>query len=682
MWLLCLVVACGAPSDAPRAGGNGRATAARPSPVQAVAAKSEPEAASHPRGRPLPAFSGWTLDDERLEISSLIGKRLVVTFFNPEVDNAVTVTRALNAIAPLRSRHNFEIVGIATGAERKVAIAFASREKIAFPVIDDSSARLARRFGLRAPSGMLGVDTEGYVIFGYSQFPGNEPEAIEARLREALRLPELGAGGPSRPEAPAFRAPVLDSDEPFDLAAHRGEPLVLVFFLHTCTHCRASLRFLTAELATLPEDRRPRLVAIEIGGKTHAVRESLRSEGLDSFPVLFDEDGSIQSDYGVFGEVPDIFLIDTEGRIHDRVKGWYAEREEPLMRMRLAKIAGIEPPLLLREQGYSGNEVCGVCHELEYETWTFTVHASAFDNLVKHGVEKFPECVGCHVVGNGEPGGFQNGLETPELEGVGCETCHGRGGPHLSQEFVKMKDYSGVCQGCHDAQHSLGFDYATFLPRISHAENKELTELPPEEKRRLLAERGRPAGALLPTDMDYVGSAACKSCHEPEFATWAASPHARAGRTLVSEGEAGNPSCLPCHTTGFEQAGGFPGEASLDAQPDLARVGCESCHGPGGEHVKENAARFGDILSLGDKCDSCVILQICGSCHDEAKDPGFEFELEERIERQRHGTTEPGTGKPKRATAWQASDESPLAQASALGNAGLPETRNQPWKDR
>jgi len=219
-----------------------------------------------------------------------------------------------------------------------------------------------------------------------------------------------------------------------------------------------------------------------------------------------------------------------------------------------------------------------------------------------------------------------------------------------------MQDYSSVCAACHDAQHSLGFEYAAFLPRISHADNKELVALPPEEKRRLLAERGRPGGALLPTNMDYVGSAACKSCHEPEFATWAASPHAHAVETLASKGEAGNADCLPCHTTGFDRAGGFPGGASVEAHPDLARVGCESCHGPGGEHIKEDAARFGDILSLGDKCDSCVILQICGSCHDDAKDPGFEFELQERIERQRHGTTEPGTGKPKQATAWQPSN--------------------------
>jgi hypothetical protein len=98
--------------------------------------------------------------------------------------------------------------------------------------------------------------------------------------------------------------------------------------------------------------------------------------------------------------------------------------------------------------------------------------------------------------------------------------------------------------------------------------------------------------------------------------------------------------------TGFGLPGGFPKDGTASDHPDLAAVGCESCHGPGAEHVKEGARRIGTIVSLGDKCDSCVILQLCGGCHDEANDPGFEFAVEEKIERQRHGTIEAGTGKP------------------------------------
>ncbi len=46
-------------------------------------------------------------------------------------------------------------------------------------------------------------------------------------------------------------------------------------------------------------------------------------------------------------------------------------------------------------------------------------------------------------------------------------------------------------------------------------------------------------------------------------------------------------------------------------------------------------------MRLTEKCESCVILQICGSCHDEANDPNFEFELTDKLEKVKHGFQEP-----------------------------------------
>ena len=151
---------------------------------------------------------------------------------------------------------------------------------------------------------------------------------------------------------------------------------------------------------------------------------------------------------------------------------------------------------------------------------------------------------------------------------------------------------------------------------------------------------------LLPETAAFVGSDACRECHAKEFETWSENPHAHALASLEKKARSSDPNCLECHTTGYGEEGGFPKGGAAHASADLARVGCESCHGPGANHVAKDAKRIGTIVSLGDKCDSCVILQICGECHDRANDPDFEFEVEERIERQRHGTIEPGTGKP------------------------------------
>jgi nitrate/TMAO reductase-like tetraheme cytochrome c subunit len=314
--------------------------------------------------------------------------------------------------------------------------------------------------------------------------------------------------------------------------------------------------------------------------------------------------------------------------------------------MQLARLAGAPVPMMLRKTGYSGSEACGICHESEYETWLFTRHARAFDTLVEHSESTNPECVSCHVVGHGQPGGFTRASDTPELEDVGCETCHGRGGGHLTDEPTEEPDYANACAGCHTPEHSLGFEFETFRSRISHADNAHIQFLSLEERQALLAKIGTLRNPL-PTKGLYVGSDACQSCHESEFETWAASPHAHAWKTLSEAGETGNAKCLQCHTTAYGLNGGFPKASDTKSHPDLGRVGCESCHGPGGEHIKEDATLLGSIVSLGDKCDSCVIFQICGSCHDDANDPGFEFEVQDKIDAQRHGTIEAGTGKPK-----------------------------------
>jgi peroxiredoxin len=659
-----VAIACRQEPDAPPAD----AAAAPATTTQAAAAadaapaapKAAPKHVRSPNERPLPAFSGWTLDDQRFEVSKLLGQRLLIFFFNPEVKDAAVVAQTLQSIAALRAKHNFQIAGIAAGSTRARAAEFAKSHGFDFPIVDDSNAAISQKLGLRVPVALLGVDAEGYVTFGLGQFAVDEPgaaDAIDEQIREALRLPKASEENEpafgNQPPAPTFRAPQLSAKEDFDLAAQRGRPLILTFFLHTCPHCHELLGFLKEYLPTLPEGKRPLLVGLEISGRTESVREQLRADGFEFFPVVFDPDGKIRAAYGVFAGVPDTFLIDAEGRIVHRLRGWEPAQHEALLKMRIAKLAGGPVPMLLRTQGYSGNEVCGVCHELEHETWTYTKHATAFDTLVTHAADADPECIGCHVVGYGESGGFKSARETPELEHVGCESCHGRGGPHLSPDFVKEGSYQTACGSCHNPTHSLGFEYASFLPRVSHAANAAIAKLPPDQKRERLAALGAKRKDLLPTNAVYVGSQACRGCHAAEHATWSESPHAHAVDTLEAVRKQGNPDCLRCHTTGFGRPGGFPAKGQVAQNEDLASVGCESCHGPGGDHVAEGAARIGTIVSLGDKCDSCVILQICGACHDEANDPGFDFEVKEKIEKQRHGTIEPGTGKPKGKTALE-----------------------------
>lgn len=646
-------------------------SAAPPADTTRTSAKSEPKSAPRqPNERPIPAFSGTTLDGKTIDVRQLLGARSVFFFFNPEVPQAAAVSRAVERIHADAAKHNFKVVGVGVGSDSTKLAAFVASTGLHFPVIDDSQGAITEKIQLRAPLGVLGVDPEGYMSFAVGNFAqtGDVTAEVEANLRQQLRIEANAAPAHAGellrfPPAPALGVVEMSSGKVLETKMLAGRAAIVIFFLHTCPHCHKALASIKETLAKMSEAEKPRLVAISIQDDPSAVRDAMAELKLDYFDPYLDPGGKAADAWGATGGVPVIHVVDTQGRIRHRSQGWSETRDAGILRMQVARAAGAKVPMLLDPKGYSGNDVCGVCHEQEFATWQYTAHATAYDTLVTHGADRRTDCVGCHVVGFEKPGGYDFTRRPLELESVGCESCHGRGGPHLSPDFVKNaaataaastggaanpgKDYAAVCGTCHNPTHSLGFDYATFHPRISHVAIASLSD----GERAKLRSDGGPSRELLPTTAAYVGSNACQSCHAKEYETWSASPHAHAVSTLEKAAKQSDTACLGCHTTAFGKPGGFPAAAKVASSPDLARVGCESCHGPGGDHVGESARRVGTILSLGDKCDSCVILKVCGTCHDQKNDPGFEFEVEKRIDAQRHGTTPSAATREGRAAA-------------------------------
>jgi peroxiredoxin len=602
----------------------------------ASAATNDPAAARDVR---LPTFEGRTLDGKPVATASL-GKRFILVCFNPGVEQAANYAKAAARVSPERTRHNFEIIGVALGLDSAKSRAFAARHKLDFPIVDDSDGDVAATLGLKSPIMVVGSDPEGRVGLALTALEHQDPldaGVIEARIRDYLRIPAADAGTSGKlgelPVAPAFEAKRLDGGDSFRLADAKGRPLIVTFFLPGCSHCQEALRFFKSELGRMKEP--PLFVGITDDARPWTIASNLEQQGLAFFPVLLDPDRKVAASYGSFGHVPDIVMIDATGRIAFRSMGWDATHDPDLTRMRLAKLTGANVPMLLSRTGYSGNDACAVCHASETATWHYTEHAFAFETLVAKTADRDPKCVGCHVVGFGDKGGYSETLRARHLEDVGCETCHGRGGGHLDTGAKASKgDYRAACAKCHNPEHSLGFDYATFLPKVSHARIALQSDA---ERARRIADREKPRD-LLPKTSAYAGSEACRSCHAKEHGIWSQSAHAHAVETLEKKGKAGDPKCITCHVTGHGRPGGFPEGGRAGEHADLARVGCESCHGPGAEHVKAGGKQPAGVLKLGDKCDSCVILQICGSCHDDANDPGFRFEVEQKIERTRHGS--------------------------------------------
>jgi hypothetical protein len=116
----------------------------------------------------------------------------------------------------------------------------------------------------------------------------------------------------------------------------------------------------------------------------------------------------------------------------------------------------------------------------------------------------------------------------------------------------------------------------------------------------------------------YVGSEACRDCHEDEYASYRSFAKKAHSFDSISKMRphltaAEFRSCLPCHTTGYGQPGGFRSERET---PGLMNAGCEVCHGPGSIHVATTDAA--DIKGQLSRAD-------CSGCHNEARVEAFGF---------------------------------------------------------
>ena len=128
----------------------------------------------------------------------------------------------------------------------------------------------------------------------------------------------------------------------------------------------------------------------------------------------------------------------------------------------------------------------------------------------------------------------------------------------------------------------------------------------------------------------YVGSQACTTCHRKEFDQWAHTSHATAFNTLLTVGKQFYPECVSCHVTGFRYETGY--QIGSEEKEHLAEVGCETCHGPGKQHI---------TTPLTTNVRGEVKNQVCVECHTPSHSPGFEQIVEHVMQEVDHSRTEP-----------------------------------------
>lgn len=102
----------------------------------------------------------------------------------------------------------------------------------------------------------------------------------------------------------------------------------------------------------------------------------------------------------------------------------------------------------------------------------------------------------------------------------------------------------------------------------------------------------------------YVGDESCSTCHSTTHAGWETTGHAEAWAGLMTSGHVAS-YCYPCHAV-MDDVSGNSGydDAAIAMFED---VQCESCHGPGSEHISAPGSNdmTVDYTSLS-----------CGTCHE------------------------------------------------------------------
>jgi cytochrome c553 len=144
----------------------------------------------------------------------------------------------------------------------------------------------------------------------------------------------------------------------------------------------------------------------------------------------------------------------------------------------------------------------------------------------------------------------------------------------------------------------------------------------------------------------YIGTKNCKKCHIKQWKSWSETKMANAFETLkpgvAAERKAEleldpekdyttDPECVRCHVTGYGKEGGF---TSIEETPELAGVGCEVCHGPGGTYtqdgymtLKNKEFKRADIVAVG--LIHPIGEAVCTQCHNEENPiPDYTFDYE------------------------------------------------------
>jgi cytochrome c biogenesis protein CcmG/thiol:disulfide interchange protein DsbE len=133
------------------------------------------------------------------------------------------------------------------------------------------------------------------LAFGMTRDPGEIPSPLPGKT------------------APQFALQILDQSEQVDLAALRGEVVILNFWASWCLNCRAEHTVLS-RVAQRYAEKGVRFYGVIYNDSPENAKRWIEEMGGQSYPALVDDKARTAIDYGLYG-VPETFFISRDGRV-------------------------------------------------------------------------------------------------------------------------------------------------------------------------------------------------------------------------------------------------------------------------------------------------------------------------------------------------------------------------------
>ena len=432
--------------------------------------------------------------------------------------------------------------------------------------------------------------------------------------------------GPQGLAPPALDMALIRMDgEVVDAFSLVTGPTFLFYYSASCSHCQ----HVAPEVAALAKRLEGQITFVGVGSGSNSLSELREFTDTYSLPFVSYKDfmRTFARNNNATSTPQLLFVRPTEAGF-ESLGEWrpFTGGMSLIAEIQARTLLGQDPWPAFRSGVFHGAQACGACHATELRSWGLTHHSIAYWTLYDRKDAEKLECVGCHVTGLGEPGGFVVGDHGSVLADVTCEACHGPGGPHVPGAD-KPPPAADQCVRCHDAEHSIRFSVERALPHVSHFRPEAVDPTLFARAREDLVDGNAPRPLTAFPEGANLGDGSCVECHKKESKSFQKDAHSSAMKTLKSRGSHTDVQCVSCHAT--------PKTTPATKVSDFHKggVGCEACHGPGEQHVAAEGGKE-NIVGLGDSCPVCVVEAICTRCHTPEHDP--DWNLEEALKKVGH----------------------------------------------